>query len=153
MKPLIVLLTSFLILVFITKKNQRFRIALSARIALSIMLCFTAIAHFVFTEGMAMMLPAIVPFKIPIVYGTGLLEIGAAVMLHIPKYQKAIAWFLLGFFILLLPANINAAILEVDYQNGTYDGHGVAYLWFRIPLQVLFILWTYFSAIRVPMSK
>ncbi len=149
MKPLFVLLTSFLITLLVTKKiHQQIKVDLSARISLSIMLCFTAIGHFVFTEGMAMMLPEILPIKNQIIYLTGIFEIGAAIAIHIPKLRKQTAWVLILFFIALLPANINAAMLNVDYQNATYKGVGVTYLWFRVPLQVLFILWTYFSGIK-----
>jgi hypothetical protein len=48
---------------------------------------------------------------------------------------------------LILPANIKEAIDHVDYQNATFEGKGLSYLWFRIPLQLLFIAWTYFSCI------
>jgi len=149
MKPLFVLLISFLSTLLVTKKiHQHFKVDFSARIALSIMLCFTAIGHFVFTEGMVMMLPEILPIKNQIIYLTGVFEIGAAFAIHLPKYRKQTAWVLILFFIALLPANINAAMLNVDYQNATYTGTGVTYLWFRIPLQILFILWTYFSGIK-----
>jgi len=146
MKPLLVLLTSFLIALLITKRNRKhFQFDFSARIALSIMLLFTALGHFVFTEGMAMMLPDIIPLKREMIYFTGVLEIGAAIVIHIPRFRTIAAWLLILFFIALVPANINAALLNVDYQNATYEGHGIAYLWFRIPLQVLFVFWTYFS--------
>jgi len=42
---------------------------------MSIMLLFTAMAHFAFSKGMAMMLPSFVPFKAQTVYMTGLIEI------------------------------------------------------------------------------
>jgi len=48
---------------------------------------------------------------------------------------------LILFFILILPANILAALKKVDYQKGTNDGPGAGYLWFRIPLQIFFIAW------------
>jgi hypothetical protein len=47
---------------------------------------------------------------------------------------------LIIFFVVMLPANINAAVKHIDYQKGTTDGSGVNYLWFRVPLQVFFIL-------------
>jgi hypothetical protein len=28
-----------------------------------------------------------------------------------------------------------------------FDGNGLNYLWFRVPLQILFIVWVYFSLI------
>ena len=149
MKPLFVLLISFaisLIIIKLTLKN--FDAALAGRIAMSIMLAFTAMAHFIFTKGMEMMIPDFVPLKKAMVYLTGIIEVCAAVGLLIPATRILTAWLLILFFILLLPANINAAIKRIDYQKGTYDGAGLTYLWLRVPLQMLFILWTYFCAIR-----
>lgn len=149
MKPLIVLLGVFIISLFSTRIfHGNYEVALSGRIAMSAMLVFTAIAHFAFTKGMAMMLPAFIPYKGETVYLTGVIEIAAAIGLLIPKASIATGWLLILFLILLLPANIYAAIKQVDYQKGTFDGNGVTYLWFRIPLQIFFIVWTYISAIK-----
>ena len=149
MKPLIVLLVSFALALIATKLIRNdFDIALSARIAMSIMLVFTAIAHFAYTKGMVMMMPGFIPYKKEIVYLTGIIEICAAIGLLIPNFRVLTAWLLIIFFVLLIPANINAATRHIDYQKGSFDGKGVVYLWFRIPLQILFILWTYFAAIK-----
>ncbi|MEP5365935.1 MAG: hypothetical protein ABJQ37_18950 [Reichenbachiella sp.] len=149
MKPLIIL-TSVFVISCMTNKilHGNFTFALSGRIAMSAMLLFTAIGHFVFTKGMAMMLPDFVPFRIELVYLTGILEIAAAIGLFIPKFRVVTAWLLVVFFILMLPANIYASIKHIDYQKGTFDGPGLTYLWFRIPLQILFIVWTYLSTIK-----
>jgi uncharacterized membrane protein len=148
-KPLIVLLTSFAIALIATKLTiGKFDIALSARVAMALMLVFTAIAHFAFTKGMVMMIPDFIPFKKGMVYFTGFIEMAAAAGLLIPNFQVLTGWLLILFFIMLLPANINAAIRHIDYQKGTFEGTGVNYLWFRVPLQILFILWTYFAAIK-----
>jgi uncharacterized membrane protein len=149
MKPLIVLLVSFVIALTVTKLILgNSNIALSGRIAMALMLAFTAIGHFAFTKGMVMMIHNPIPFKKALVYFTGVIEILAAVGLLIPSLRVVTAWSLIVFFILLLPANINAAIRHIDYQKGTFEGSGVGYLWFRVPLQILFILWTYFFGIR-----
>ena len=149
MKPLIVLLVSFVIALIVTRLIVGdFNVALSGRIAMASMLAFTAIGHFAFTKGMVMMIPDFIPFKKALVYFTGVIEIFAAAGLLISSYQVLTAWLLIVFFIVLLPANINAAIRHIDYQKGTFTGSGLTYLWFRVPLQILFILWTYFSAIR-----
>ena len=115
---------------------------------MSCMLVFTSIGHFIYTKGMVMMMPDFIPFKTEMVYFTGIIEIAAAIGLLIPKLRVLTAWLLIAFFILLLPANINAAIKHIDYQTGTFAGDGVGYLWFRIPLQILFIVWTYMSSIK-----
>jgi len=149
MKPLIVLLVSFVIALIVTRLIVGdFNVALSGRIAMASMLAFTAIGHFAFTKGMVMMIPDFIPFKKALFYFTGVIEILAAAGLLISSYQVLTAWLLIVFFIVLLPANINAAIRHIDYQKGTFTGSGLTYLWFRVPLQILFILWTYFSAIR-----
>lgn len=149
MKPLIVLLIVFAFSITAMKLiHGNYEFALSGRIAMSVMLLFTAVAHFAFTKGMAMMLPDFIPYKKQTVYLTGIIEIAAAVGLFIPSLRVITAWLLIAFFMLILPSNIYAAIKQIDYQKGTSDGNGLMYLWFRIPLQVLFIVWTYLSAIK-----
>lgn len=149
MKPLIVLLSVFPISLIVMKLFKgRYEFALSGRIALSAMLLFTAIGHFAFTKGMEMMLPSFIPYKTAVVYLTGFIEIAAAVGILIPAFRAITGFLLIAFFLLILPANIYASIKNIDYQNATYNGNGLSYLWFRIPLQILFILWTYFFAIK-----
>jgi uncharacterized membrane protein len=148
MKPLIILLSAFVlsflaILIF----SAKFNFPLSGRIAMCVMLISTGLAHFVYTNGMMMMLPGFIPFRKALVYITGIMEIAAAVALLVPSLQFATAVFLLLFFIVLLPANIYAAYNHIDYEKATLNGEGLNYLWFRVPLQVLFIVWVYLSAI------
>lgn len=150
MKPLIVLLLSFAISIFVIKIiKKEYDFALSARIAMSIMLLFTAIGHFVFTKGMSMMIPEFIPFRESVVYLSGIFEILLALGLLIPKFQTVSGWALIVFLLLMLPANVYASVNNVNYQKGTFDGNGLIYLWFRIPLQILFIVWTYISTIRI----
>lgn len=149
MKPLIVLLAVFATSLFVFKiSTGEFDYPLSGRIAMSAMLLFTSIAHFAFTKGMTMMMPDFIHFKKQLVYITGFLEIAAAIGLLIPGWKIMTGWTLILFFIMLVPANINAALKRIDYQKGTYDGSGANYLWFRIPLQILFIAWVYVCAIK-----
>ena len=154
MSPLLVLTGAFVLALLATKYfTKAFRYPLSGRIAMSVMLLFTATGHFLFPQGMALMIPDFIPFKREVVLLTGLIEIAAAIGLLVPRLQVITAWLLIAFFILVLPANIHAAIQHIDYQTGARTGNGIAYLWFRIPLQVFFILWTYFSAIRPQRQK
>lgn len=149
MKPLYVLLGAFLIGVLIVRLGLgKFDYALSGRIAMATMLLFTSIGHFAFPKGMTMMIPDFIPFKKGVVYITGIIEILAAAGLLIHPLQHTTSWLLMAFFVLILPANINASIKHVDFQKGTYEGTGITYLWFRIPLQILFIAWVYFFAIH-----
>ncbi|WP_276390933.1 DoxX family protein [Eudoraea chungangensis] len=150
MKTLIVLLLSCTIYIFAIKIiKKEYDLALSARIAMSTMLVFTAIGHFVFTQGMSLMIPKFIPFKESFVYLTGLFEILIAIGLLIPRFKYLSGWTLIIFLLLMLPANVYASINNVNYEKATFDGNGLGYLWFRIPLQFLFIAWTYICSIRM----
>lgn len=153
METIITLLGIFMLSMILFKIIQGdYKIALSGRIAMSAMLVLTAVGHFMFAKGMAMMLPDFIPFRIEIIYFTGIIELTAAIGLLVPRMQIKTAWWLILFFILLLPANIYAAMKHVNLQEANFNGEGLNYLWFRIPLQLFFIGWVYRFAIR-PFSK
>lgn len=148
MKPFIVLLAAFaLALLSIKLITGDYNVSFSARIAMALMLVFTASAHFAFTKGMVLMIPEIIPFKTQVVYFSGFIEVAAAFGLLIPALSPLTGWLLICFFVVLIPANIHAAQKHLDYQTGSFNGKGLPYLWFRIPLQLLFIVWTYLSTI------
>lgn len=150
MKPLVILILVFVVSLGITFAFKgEADLVLSGNVAMAVMLLFTAIGHFAFTRGMTMMMPDIIPFKTAMVYLTGLIEIAAAVGLLMFSTRALTGWLLIAFFICILPANVNAAIKGVDFQKATLEGDGVRYLWFRVPLQILFIVWTYFFAIKL----
>ena len=117
-------------------------------IAMAAMLLFTSLGHFLFTKGMAMMVPGFTPFKQAIVYFTGLFEIIAAAGLLFQTTRIISGWLLILFLILMLPANINAAVQQIDYEKANYQGKGLPYLWFRVPLQLFFIAWIYIFAVH-----
>jgi uncharacterized membrane protein len=149
MKPLIVLISVFFISLLVNKIfSSQYEWAFSGRIAMSAMLLFTAAGHFAFAKGMSSMLPEFIPFKPEIIYFTGFVEIAAAIGLFIPNLRILTAWLLIVFFILILPSNIYASLKQVDFQENDFVGQGKSYLWFRIPLQMLFIVWTYLSSIK-----
>ncbi|WP_246581519.1 DoxX family protein [Echinicola shivajiensis] len=149
MLPFYVLLISFLLssgVIYLLKKSIQW--SLAGRIALSIMLGFTALGHFMFTDGMCKMLPEFIPFKAIIIYFTGLIEIAAGIAIHIPKFRKLTGMLLIIFFLMILPANIKASLEGLNYQTGNYDGPGLSYLFFRIPFQILLMGWTYWFVIK-----
>ncbi len=150
MKPLFVLTITFtLSLVFTKITTSHFDFPFAGRLALSIMLVFTSIGHFKFTDGMMKMLPEFMPAKKMIVYLTGFLEIVAAVGIFIPSLRYATGILLILFFVLILPSNIYAAKRKLNYETGEYNGKGISYLWFRIPFQILLIFWTYCFVVKL----
>jgi uncharacterized membrane protein len=147
MKPFFILIGVFIISLAVIYFIPSSDFLLAGNIALATMLLFTSVGHFAFTKGMTMMLPEIIPLKKFWVYATGIFEVIAAIGLLIAKYRVVTGWILIVFFVVMLPANIYAAVKRVDHEKGNHEGKGTSYLWIRIPLQVLFISWVYYFAI------
>jgi uncharacterized membrane protein len=149
MKPLVVLLVAAIVTLYtIHFVSGGWNYLMAGNVAMAIMLWFTALGHFMYWRGMTMMIPGFVPAKRTMVYLSGIMEIIFAIGLIIPSTRRLTADLLILFFLLVLPANINAAQKSVDYQAANYEGRGIDYLWLRIPMQIFFILWVaYFGLI------
>src|SRR5688500_7002176 len=107
MMVLLILLAAFVIALAALKAVTKvWNPYLSGCIAMCIMLCFTAMGHFVYPAGMEMMMPPFIPLKRELVYFTGLLEIAGGVGLLFQRYRRWAAILLIVFFILVLPVNI-----------------------------------------------
>lgn len=149
MKPFVLLLIVFIISAAVSKLvSGNWSLPFSGNLAMCIMLWFTALGHFKFKKGMSMMVPGFIPYKTSMVVLTGVLEILLGAGLLFPALRQASGIALILFLILMLPANIYAAIHTVNYEKATYDGPGLKYLWFRVPLQVVFILWIYYFSVK-----
>ncbi|WP_190277526.1 DoxX family protein [Adhaeribacter rhizoryzae] len=146
MAPLIVLLVVFAATWLLGRalKPQKLTLAQSGHIAMCAMLLFTGTSHFYLTKGMVLTMPDFMPAKEALVYFTGVLEIIFGIGLLFESTRRVTSVLLILFFLAVLPANIVAALKHVDIPSATYTGPGVNYLWFRIPLQLLFIAWVYY---------
>ena len=140
----LVLLVPYLILTLVGRGVPRFKIASSkrARVGLSLLFLVTALAHFVSTEAMAAMIPPSIPYRVELIYLTGVLELLGAIGVWIPRLERLTGLLLILMLIAVLPANIYAAINRV-----AFGGHdlGPAYLLVRVPFQLFLIWWTYFA--------
>ena len=141
---ILILVGPYLILTLTGKWNSRFQIAPAkrARVGLSLFFIFTAVGHFIRTEQMAEMLPPAVPYRIELIYFTGVLELLGAVGMWIPRLTRLTGLLLILMLIGILPSNIYSAINRVDF-----GGHaaGPVYLLIRIPFQLFVVWWTYFA--------
>lgn len=88
------------------------------------------------------MLPASVPYRVGLIYITGIFELLGAIGVWIPRLKKLTGVLLILMLIGILPANIYSAINRVDFGG---HGAGPSYLLVRIPFQFLVIWWTYFA--------
>lgn len=147
MKPLIALLSVFggaLLVSQLATGNGH--LIFAGNLAMCLMLLLTAAGHWMFTKGMTMMIPSVLPYRKGLVYLSGVVEALLGIALLMPGYRSSAAYALIVLFILLLPANIYAAVKQINMEKADYSGQGPAYLWFRIPEQLLFIAWVcYFS--------
>ena len=149
---LLVLVVPYLILTLLGRLLPRFEIASSkrARVGLTLFFLITALAHFASTEAMAEMIPDSIPYRIELVYVTGVLELLGAIGVWIPRLTRLTGLLLIIMLIGLLPANIYSAFSRVDY-----GGHsaGPIYLLLRVPFQLFVIWWTYFATEQKWLSK
>ena len=111
---------------------------------MAIMLLFTGLSHFYKTEEMVQMMPDFLPEKAGLVYLTGVLEVLGAVGLLFKRSAKWASILLILFFLAVLPTNIIGAFRRVPLGGME---NGPDYLYFRIPLQFLFMGWVYYFGI------
>lgn len=105
---------------------------------------FAGIAHFAQGEGFAAMLPLWIPFRLELVYVTGLLEIILAILLLWPSTRKQAMFWTIVYLIVIFPANIYAAIAGVPAPG--QEEANQTLLWVRLLFQPLLIWWVYWAA-------
>jgi uncharacterized membrane protein len=81
--------------------------------------------------------PDILPFPIFLVYLSGACEIAGGVGLMFPKLRKLASYGLIALLVAVFPANINMAVNSIDF------GLPHEILWWRLPFQLVFIVWVY----------
>src|SRR4030095_1418722 len=99
-----------------------------------------AIGHFIRSEAMAAMLPPAVPYRVELIYLTGIFELLGAIGVWIPRLTRVTGLLLIIMLICVLPANIYSAFQRVDFGG---HGAGPLYLLVRVPFQLFVIGWTY----------
>lgn len=140
---LLLLLTGpFLVVSLLSYLSPRFNLRFStrARVGLSLFFLFTGIGHFIRTEPMAAMLPPSVPYRVELIYLTGVFELLGAVGVWIPKLMKITGVCLILMMLAVLPANIYSAFNHVEFGGHQY---GPLYLLVRVPFQLFVIAWIY----------
>jgi uncharacterized membrane protein len=141
---LLLLIGPYLVVTLLGRWFEAFLFApqTSARIGVTLFFLFTALGHFIRTKQMAEMVPPAIPYRVNVIYLTGILELLGVVGIWIPQLTRLIGFCLILMLVCLLPANIYSALHRVDFGG---HGSGPVYLLIRIPFQLLVILWTYFA--------
>ena len=147
MAPLIFLLGTFAVIYLLNRflLGRRLSLSLIGRASMAVMLIVTGISHFTNTNELVAIMPDFMPAKRELVYFTGVIELLAVVGLLWSKTARLASILLIIFFVLVLPANIAGSLKSVQFGGMEY---GPWYLLFRIPLQIFFIWWIWYFAIR-----
>ena len=123
-------------------KSLDFAPAVRARVGLTLFFLFTALGHFVRTEAMAEMVPPPIPYRVELIYATGVLELLGALGVWVPGLTRLTGVCLMLMLLALLPANVYSALHRVDFGG---HGAGPVYLLARVPFQLFAVWWTYFA--------
>ncbi|QAS52525.1 DoxX family protein [Halobacillus litoralis] len=100
---------------------------------------YAGVTHFIYDHGFAQMLPSWVPLKLELVYVTGITEWLLALLLIFPQTRRAAGFATAIFLVLVLPANIYAAIYGIPAPWS--EETSLAALWVRPLFQPLLIWW------------
>lgn len=91
---------------------------------------------------MAAMVPPSIPYRVELIYITGMLELLGALGVWVPRLMRITGVCLILMLIGLLSANIYSAVHRVDFGG---HGAGPLYLLVRVPFQLFVCWWTYFA--------
>jgi len=108
------------------------------------------IYHFREAFGFAKMLPEFFPWRLPIIYLTGVVEWIAAILLFVPRIRRKMGIVIAWYLVMIFPANIYAAFAGIPVP-GMVESPQWA-LWVRLLFQPLLIWWVLWAT-AVPLGK
>jgi uncharacterized membrane protein len=100
--------------------------------------------HFTHGETFASVMPDYLPWHLPLVYLSGVIEAGLGIALLIEPTRPLAAWGLIALFVAVFPANVHMALhpdLEIAGLPESWPHPPAAALWLRLPLQIALIWW------------
>ncbi|NQW45387.1 MAG: DoxX family protein [Deltaproteobacteria bacterium] len=107
--------------------------------SMSLLLLIAGGVHLISPEVFLPAMPPYLPFHLPLIYFTGILELMAAVGLVIKKYRRVTGFSLVAYFIAILPAHFHIAIHSVSLFGITDP----VVLWGRLVFQSVLIYGAY----------
>jgi uncharacterized membrane protein len=73
---------------------------------------------------------------------SGVVEIGAGVLVAVPRTRRLGAWVALVLFVVVWPANIQMA-LDGGIPGAGFPANSAVLSWLRVPLQLPLFVWAY----------
>jgi uncharacterized membrane protein len=98
--------------------------------------------HFVRPDAYMKIMPPYLPWHAPLVFISGVAEVGLGALLLVPRFSAISAWGLIALLIAIFPANIYL------YQHQEILQASPTLHLLRLPLQGLLILWAWVYARR-----
>lgn len=120
-----------------------------ARMLLTLFYAVAGVAHLLVTDAMVRIVPPWVPAAHAVVIVTGVCELAGAVALLLPRWRRAAGWAFAAYALLVWPANVQHAI--IDLSHGT--GLPVWYHGPRLLLQPAIIWWALWSSGAMRVSR
>ena len=105
---------------------------------LALFFIYFGIDHFINPGFYLSIMPPPFPLHKEAVYISGFFEILGGICVLIPSLRKLAGWGLIALLISVYPANIYMAITPEAFPEIS-----IGLLYFRLPLQFLFIYWAY----------
>ncbi len=108
------------------------------QVLLALFFVYAGIQHFISPLNFMPFVPEFLPFKMAIIYISGIVEMILGILLLIPKYAKIGATGILVLLLVFLPIHI----WDVFSDDPAMGSHTAALI--RLPFQFLLIGWAYF---------
>ena len=105
---------------------------------LAVFFIYFGIDHFINPEFYLSIMPPAFPLHLEAVYISGFFEILGGICVLIPSLRRIAGFGLIALLISVYPANIYMAITPEAFPEISIE-----LLYFRLPLQFLFIYWAY----------
>jgi len=84
-------------------------------------------------------IPSFFPFKLAIIYISGVIEFVLGVLILIPALNNIVAWLIILLLIAIFPANLSCLSPSIQAKTGFTPTAALI----RLPFQLLFVLWAY----------
>jgi uncharacterized membrane protein len=111
-----------------------------ALLALSAFFVLAGLNHFVNPDFYVAIIPPWLPAHLELVYLSGVFEVLGGVAALVPRLRNLAGWGLVLLLVAVFPANLHMAL-----HPELFPDVSPAALYARLPLQVVFIAWTYWA--------
>lgn len=122
----------------------------TARTLLAAIFVFAGVMHFVIPASYVGIMPPWLPWHRALVYVSGVAEIAGGLGLLMDRTRRAAGMGLILLLIAVWPANVQMLLnARAAHKPPAYE----AFLWLRLPLQLLLIWWVWRASRRRPVPK